>query len=49
MAETPLHAIRIDAALWQAAKDKAALEQRTVSDVLRDYLEGWVRRPPRRR
>jgi hypothetical protein len=42
---TPLHAIRIDAELWDAALAKAEAEGRTLSEVIREYLERWVKRP----
>jgi hypothetical protein len=28
--------------LWQAAKEKAASEGRSVSEVIRDFLSGWT-------
>ncbi|WP_122984405.1 ribbon-helix-helix protein, CopG family [Mycolicibacterium porcinum] len=48
MTKTPLRAIRIDTALWEAAQRKAKAEGRDVSAVIREYLSSWVTRPPRR-
>lgn len=42
--KTPLRAIRVDDALWEAVKAKAAEEGRTVSDVIRAALLRYTRR-----
>lgn len=34
--------VRIEDALWTAAKEKAATEGRTVSEVIRELLEEWT-------
>jgi len=34
--------VRIDDALWDAAKTKAAEEGRNVSDVIRELLKTWT-------
>jgi antitoxin component of RelBE/YafQ-DinJ toxin-antitoxin module len=44
-----LRAIRVDDELWQAAQVKADAEGRTVSEVIRELLERWVKRPARQR
>lgn len=41
---TPPRSIRIDEALWQAAKTKAAERGETVTDVVVRALERYVRR-----
>ena len=43
-AGTTLRNVRIPDELWEAAKAKAEAEGRTVSEVLRTYLERWVAR-----
>jgi Arc/MetJ family transcription regulator len=43
---TALRNIRIDDELWAAVQAKAAGENRTVSDVVRDLLRQWVTRQP---
>ena len=40
--KTPLRAVRIDDALWTAVSATAAAEGRTVSDVIRELLRGYV-------
>ncbi len=37
---------RIPDRLWNAARRKAGWELRTVSDVVRELLEGWTQIPP---
>jgi len=44
MAKTTIRGIRIPDELWAQAQAKAESEGRSVSDVLRTYLERWVRR-----
>ncbi len=41
---TPLRNVRIPDELWRAAGEKAAAEDRNVSDVIRELLRNWVRR-----
>lgn len=41
-AGTTLRNVRIPDELWEAAKTKAEAEGRTVSELLRTYLERWV-------
>lgn len=40
--KTPLHSFRVDDETWDAAKEKAASEGRTLSDVLRELLEDYI-------
>lgn len=47
--KTPLRGFRCDDELWDAAKAKAALEGRDLSAALRELIEKWVMRPPRKR
>jgi predicted DNA binding CopG/RHH family protein len=37
--------MRVPKELADAAKQKAAAEKRTLSEVMRDLLRAWVRRP----
>ncbi|WP_167542653.1 hypothetical protein [Mycobacterium europaeum] len=46
---TPLRAIRVDDELWHAALAKAEAEGRALSEVIRELLERWVKRPARQR
>lgn len=41
--KTPQRTIRLDDELWIAARSKAASEGRTVSDVVREALEAYIR------
>lgn len=43
--KTPLRNVRISDALWDSAKQKAADEGRTVSEVMRELLEKYVQNP----
>jgi predicted DNA binding CopG/RHH family protein len=43
--KTPLRNVRISDELWNAAKQKAAEEGRTVSDVVRELLQRYVEHP----
>lgn len=40
--KTPLRNIRVSDELWNAVKQKAAAEGRTISDVVRELLEKYV-------
>lgn len=40
--ETPRRAIRVDEQTWQAATERAELERRTVSDVVRIALVAYA-------
>lgn len=42
--ENPARAVRVEDALWEAAKAKAAERGETVSDVIRRALERYVAR-----
>lgn len=42
--KTPMHSLRVDDALWQAAKAAAAANGETLADVVRRALAGYVRR-----
>ncbi|HEY3683549.1 MAG TPA: hypothetical protein VGL93_10940 [Streptosporangiaceae bacterium] len=42
--ETPIHCTRVPDARWNAAKEKAEREGKTISDVVNDALEKYVRR-----
>jgi predicted HicB family RNase H-like nuclease len=46
---TTLRNVRIPDELWDAALRKAGEEGRSVSEVVREHLERWVTRPPRKR
>lgn len=39
---TPIRGVRVPDDLWRAAQDKAAAEGRTVSEVVRELLAGWL-------
>lgn len=41
--KTPIRAVRIEAALWAAAKAEAEERGETVSDVIRRALQRYVR------
>jgi hypothetical protein len=43
---TTLRNIRIPDDLWDAVLRKSELEGRNASEVIREYLAGWVLRPP---
>lgn len=43
MARTPIWPIRLDPALRLAAAEKAALEGRTLAEVVREFLEEYVK------
>ena len=45
---TTLRSIRIRDDLWDAVLSKAEAEDRSASEVVREYLEKWVTRAPRR-
>jgi len=40
--KTPTRTIRVSTDLWTAVKDKAAIEERTVTDVIIEALKGYV-------
>lgn len=40
--KTPTRTIRVNADLWAAVKSKAALERRTVTDVILEALKKYV-------
>lgn len=40
----PARAVRVEAELWEAAKEKAAARGETVSDVIRRALQRYVAR-----
>jgi len=40
--KTPTRTIRVADELWTAVKDKAALDNRTVTDVIIEYLKEYV-------
>lgn len=39
---TKIRTVRIDDALWDAAKAKAEGEGTNLSEVIRDYLTAWI-------
>lgn len=39
---TPAHPVRVEQELWQAARDKAREEGRTISDIIRHNLIDYV-------
>lgn len=40
--KTPTRTIRVSTDLWTAVKDKAAIEERTVTDVIIEALKVYV-------
>jgi len=40
--KTPTRTIRVSADLWAAVKEKAAIEGRTVTDVIIEALKAYV-------
>lgn len=42
-----LRNIRVEDELWATVLEKAALEGRTASEVVREFLTQWVTKPPR--
>jgi hypothetical protein len=46
--KTPLRNIRVAEDLWNAAKEKAEAEGRTLTGVIVDYLRRYAVTPPRR-
>ena len=40
--KTPTRTIRVSSDLWTAVKDKAAIEERTVTDVIIEALKDYV-------
>jgi uncharacterized protein (DUF1778 family) len=40
--KTPTRTIRVSTDLWTAVKDKAAIEERTVTDVIIEALKAYV-------
>lgn len=47
--QTPLRTIRVPQHIWQAAKDKAAREGRTLTGVIVAYLRRYIAAPDRPR
>ena len=43
-ADNPVRPVRVEDDLWQAAKEAAALDGTTVSDVIREALRRYVKR-----
>ncbi len=41
--KTPTRTIRVSTDLWLAVKDKAAIEGRTVTDVIVEALKAYVK------
>ena len=44
--KTPLRAVRIQTELWEPAKQKAHLEGKTISDILREALAKYLEDSP---
>lgn len=44
--KTPLRAVRVPDEIWQAAQDRAKAEGTTVSEVIRDRLKRYGKKPP---
>ena len=44
---TKLRNVRVPDAIWDAAKDKAAAEETTVTAVVLEALERYITTPPR--
>lgn len=40
--KTPTRTIRVSDELWAAVKDKAAIEERTVTDVIIEALKAYI-------
>jgi hypothetical protein len=40
--KTPTRTIRVSTDLWTAVKDRAAIEERTVTDVIIEALKAYV-------
>lgn len=47
--QTPLRTIRVPDRLWQAAREKAKREGRTLTDVIVGFLHRYVAAPDRKR
>jgi hypothetical protein len=41
--KTPTRTIRVSTDLWLAVKDKAAIENRTVTDVIVEALKAYIK------
>ena len=41
--KTPTRTIRVATDLWTAVKDKAAIENRTVTDVIVEALKAYIK------
>jgi len=41
--KTPTRTIRVSSELWSAVKDKAAIEGRTVTDVIIEALKAYIK------
>jgi len=41
--KTPTRTIRVSTELWSAVKDKAAIEQRTVTEVIIEALKEYIK------
>jgi hypothetical protein len=41
--KTPTRTIRVASDLWLAVKDKAAIENRTVTDVIVEALKAYIK------
>jgi hypothetical protein len=46
--ETPNRTVRVPDGVWDAAKEKAAEEDKTVSDVVNDCLRKYVAKPKKK-
>lgn len=44
---TPVRNVRVPEGLWRAAQEKAAAENRTLTDVILNALQRYVSTPPR--
>lgn len=42
---TPIRSIRIAAAIWDEAREKAKAQGKSMSELIRDFLNWWLRRP----
>jgi hypothetical protein len=42
---TPIRSIRIAAATWDEAKKKAQAQGKSMSELFREFLDWWLRRP----
>jgi predicted HicB family RNase H-like nuclease len=47
--KTPMHGVRVPDERWQAAKEKAAEEDVSLTDVVNDCLENFIKKGRRKK